>query len=272
MLSDFWSALLSEAFLQNAIIGGALASFVCGVMGPFVYVRQIGYVAGAIAHTVLGGMGMAFYFGFSPMLGALTSAVAAAFLIGWVSLYHRDREDSIINALWAAGMAVGIIFIYKTPGYDVQLLSYLFGNILMITYDDLKLMAVLGVIIFTCIMLFYPKLLAVAFDEEFARIRKINVRFYYFMLLVLIAITTVLLVQIVGLVLVITLLVLPTATAATFKRSMVGIMGGAVVGGLLLTEGGVFLSYGLNLPSGPTVILLCTVVYLLAISYRWLKS
>jgi zinc transport system permease protein len=260
-----------EMFLWHAILGGVLASLVCGILGPFVYVRQIGYVAGAIAHTVLGGMGMAFYFGYSPLLGALGAAVVGAFLIGWVTLYHRDREDTIINAMWASGMAVGIIFIYKTPGYDVQLLSYLFGNILMITSDDLQVMALLGGIVIVTITLFYHQLVAITFDENFARLRGLPVSFYYFILLLLIAITTVILVQIVGLILVIALLILPSATAALFQKSLSSIMALAVVLGVVLVFGGIMLSYQWNWPSGATIILVLTICYLLVVSLNQIK-
>ncbi|MBF0209138.1 MAG: metal ABC transporter permease [Oligoflexia bacterium] len=269
-MDSFWSAISSWLFLQNAICGGVLTSLVCGVIGPFVHVRQIGYVAGAIAHTVLGGMGIACYLGKSPLLGAMIAAIFSAVIIGWVSLFHREREDSIINSLWAAGMALGIIFIYKTPGYDAQLLSYLFGNILMVSNEDLLLMGILVGVVCLFVYLFYPVLLAISFDENFAKIRGIRVGFYYIMLLILVAITTVLLVQIVGLILVITLLILPSAISAQFFRSLPMIIVMAILVGMFFTELGIYFSYLLNFPTGPTIILLITLVYLTIIAGDYL--
>lgn len=265
---SFLSAIREELFLQNALIGGFLTSIVCGVIGPLVYVRQIGYVAGAIAHTVLGGMGIAFYYGFSPLVGAMIASIIAALIIGWVGIYHKEHEDSIINALWATGMAIGIIFIYKTPGYDVQLLSYLFGNILMITSEDIFLMLGIGAVVIFMIILFYPKFLAITFDPDFAKLRGVPIAFYNYLLLILIAISTVLLVQIVGLILVMALLLLPSATASYFSKSLPQIMFGAILGGAFFTELGIYLSYEWNYPSGAIIILLFAVIYLFVILSR----
>ena len=118
--------------MQNALMGGILASLACGIIGSYVVVKRIGYLAGGIAHAVLGGMGIAYYLGRSPIEGALVAAIVFAFILGWVSLRMQQQEDTIIGALWAGGMAVGILFISKTPGYNVDLMSFLFGNILMI--------------------------------------------------------------------------------------------------------------------------------------------
>lgn len=264
-MTSFLEALLSHTFLQNALLGGILASVACGVMGTYVVVKRIGFLAGGIAHSVLGGMGVAYFFGANPVGGALAAAVVAALLIGWVSLRRRQNEDTIIAALWAIGMAVGVMFISRTPGYNVDLMSYLFGNILMVPREDLYLMAALDIIMLSVVLLFYRQFLAVSFDEEFARLRGVNVDFFYMLLLVMVALTVVILIQVVGLILVIALLTLPAAIAAQYVRSLASIMSLATVLGVAFTSGGLALSYPPDLPSGATIILLAGTVYLLSL-------
>lgn len=143
-MSELLLAFAAETFMRNALIATLLASLGCGVVGTYVVAKRISYLAGGIAHTVLGGMGAAYFFHRDPMLGAVAAAIAAALLIGWVSLRWRQNEDVIISALWAVGMAVGVIFISQTPGYNIDLMSFLFGSVLMVSGSDLVLMGGAG--------------------------------------------------------------------------------------------------------------------------------
>ncbi len=143
-MTEFFQALGEQRFLQAAVVAGVLASVGCGVMGTYVVVKRIAFLAGGIAHSVLGGMGAAVYFGFDPLAGALVAAFIAALLIGWVRLAWQAQEDTLISALWAIGMSVGLLFIAKTPGYQADLMSFLFGNILLVPSDSLVFMAALG--------------------------------------------------------------------------------------------------------------------------------
>ena len=152
-MSTFLEAVTTQPFMQNALMGGVLASVACGAIGSYVVVKRIGYLAGGIAHAVLGGMGIAYYLGRSPIEGALVSALIFAFILGWVSLRMHQQEDTIIGALWAGGMAVGILFISQTPGYNVDLMSFLFGNILMIAPEDLYWIAGLDTFILVIVSL-----------------------------------------------------------------------------------------------------------------------
>src|SRR5690606_25474593 len=163
---QFLDLVFSQTFLTNAVLGGIVASLACGMIGPFVVVKRIGSAAGGIAHSILGGMGAAIYFGFDPMYGALASSVLAAALITLVAQHFRDFEETLINALWAFGMAVGIIFIAKTPGYTPDLNSYLFGNILMATRDNILMSFLLTATIGLCTLILYRPLVAVSFDPE----------------------------------------------------------------------------------------------------------
>jgi zinc transport system permease protein len=263
-MSGFFAALGEQAFLQTALAAGLLASLGCGVMGTFVVVKRIAFLAGGIAHSVLGGMGAALFFGFDPLLGALGAAVLSALLIGWIRLAARTQEDTLIGALWAVGMAVGILFIAKTPGYTTDLMSYLFGNILLVPVRDLWFMAALDVLLLVVVVLFYRQLLAVSFDEEFARLRGVPVTFFYLLLLVLVALTVVILIQVVGLILVIALLTLPAAIAGHYVGTMGRTMVLATLLGGLFTSAGLALSYAPDLPAGPTMILLSGAFYILS--------
>ena len=267
---EFFQAALSYGFLFNALLTGVLAGVACGVVGTFVVVRRITYIAGSIAHCVLGGMGLARYLEvvvgwtwINPLHGAAAAALLAAFTIAFVTLYSKEREDTVISAIWAIGMAVGVVFIAATPGYNVDLMSYLFGNILMVGVQDLYLIAVLDFVVLLTVVLFYNKLAAVCFDEEFARIRGINVEFIYVLLLCLTALTVVILVTVVGIVMVIALLTLPAAVAGFFTRNLGQNILLAIMLSVLFTVLGLALSYTPDLPAGATIILLAGGTYLL---------
>jgi zinc transport system permease protein len=261
-MSAFLAALATQSFLQHALAAGVLASIACGIVGSYVVVKRIGYLAGGVAHTVLGGMGIAYFLGKSPIGGALVAALLAAAIIGWVNLRLRQHEDTIIGALWAVGMAIGVLFISRTPGYNVDLMSYLFGNILMVPREDLLLMAGLDAVIVALVVLFRKQFLAVCFDEEFARLRGVPVGLFYLLLLWMVALTVVILIQVVGLILVLALLTLPAAIAGQYTRTLAAMMLVATLLGMIFTGAGLALSYEPDLPAGATIILLAGVAYL----------
>jgi zinc transport system permease protein len=260
-------------FLQYAVAAGLLSAVACGIVGSYVTVRRITYIAGAIAHSTLGGMGAARYLernlGWSfltPMHGAVFAALLAAIVIGLVSLYGREREDTVLSAVWAIGMAVGIFFITRTAGYSEDLMSYLFGNILMVRRMDLFLIVGLDLLVVAVSFLFYHQLEAVCFDEEFARLRGLKVELYYILLLCLTALTIVTLLQVVGIVMVIALLSLPAATAAFMTRQLWQTILVAIGLNVLFMIGGLAVSYRPNLPAGATIIVLAGVVYIAVVS------
>jgi len=261
---NFITAFSQHNFLQTALLAGLLASLGCGVMGSYVVVKRIGYMAGGISHSVLGGMGAALFFGFSPTLGALLAAIGAALSIGWIKLRWHAQEDTLIGALWAIGMSVGVLFISRTPGYSADLMSYLFGNILLVSVDQLWEMALLDVLVIALVLAFYRQFLAVSFDEEFARLRGVPVTVFYLLFLCLVAITVVMLVQVVGLVLVIALLTLPAAIAGHYVHTMGKMMLLASALGAFFTSAGIAISWQLDMPAGAIIILLAGISYVLS--------
>jgi len=270
---EFLDALSSSALLQRALLAGIIASVACGVVGSYVVARRISYIAGGVAHCTLGGMGAARYLQevhgwtwLNPFDGAIAAALVAAIIIGWVSLRARQREDTVISALWAIGMAVGILFIARTPGYYEDLMSYLFGNILLVSHGDLLMIVVLDVVVVACGVLLYRNFLAVCFDDEFARLRGVPVERYYLLLLCLTALTVVVLVTVVGLVMVIALLTLPVAVAGSFVNRLWQVMIVSTLISIALTTGGLAISYGPELPPGATTIALAGGLYVFVLA------
>ena len=274
-MTEFFQALLQHSFLQHALLAGLLVSVSSGIVGTYVVTRRITYLAGGIAHCVLGGMGFARYMQvvhewtfMTPMLGAMIAALLAAFIIGWINIKAKERIDTVISAFWGMGMATGILFIAKTPGYGEDLMSYLFGNILLVTRGDL--LAIIGLDLFITVtaLLCHKQFVAVCFDEEFARLRGINTQFFYFLMLALTALTVVLMVSIVGIVMVIVMLTLPAAIAGRFCLRMGAMM--ALAAGLcaVLTFCGLAISYGPDLPAGATIIVLTGITYLASLFFK----
>ena len=269
---EFVEAVGQHDFMRNALATGLLVSVACGVVGTYVAVRRIGYIAGGIAHCVLGGLGAALYarraLGWDwvqPMYGAILAALGAALVIGVDTIKAKEREDTIIGAIWALGMAVGILFIFRTPGYNEDLMSFLFGNILLVSGGDLWLIVALDAVVVVASVLFYDELLALCFDQEFASLRGVRVQAFYLLLLCLTALTVVLLVTVVGVVLVIALLTLPIAVAGRLARSLWQMMALSVLLSAVFTTGGLALSYSPDLPPGATIVLLAGAVYVLVL-------
>jgi len=266
---EFLQALRDVPLLRFALYAGLISSVTFGVVGSFVVARRIGYIAAGIAHSILGGIGASYYlartYGWeswcTPMLGAVIAALASAAIIGWVSLRVKEREDTIIGAIWAFGMAVGLLFIFFTPGKAVNLDSFIFGNILFTSRGDVIATVILGAIVLTLIALFYHKLVAVCFDEEFARLRGISSKAYYLLLLGITAISMVLLVRLAGIILSLALIVLPAATASKISKRLWTIMVIATGLSMIYNVYGLALSYQLEVPTGPLIVVMGSIVY-----------
>ncbi|RLC87949.1 MAG: metal ABC transporter permease [Chloroflexi bacterium] len=255
-------------FMRNALLAGVLVSFACGIIGTFVVVKRMVFISGGIAHTAYGGIGLGYFLGSNPVLGALVFSVAAALGMGVVQRKTRERADTVIGVMWAIGMALGIIFVDLTKGYKADLLSYLFGSILAVPTSDLWLMLALDVIILVLVTLFYKELLAVSFDETFTTVENVPVDAIYLLLLCMIAFTVVMMMRVVGLIMVIAMLTIPAAISAQFVKDMRRMMGLASILGVLFTTTGLWLSYFLNLTSGATIILVSGAAYLLSLGLQ----
>ncbi len=271
----FFTAIADNPFLLMALAAGLAASFASGIIGSYVVVKRIVSMSGSIAHSVLGGMGVCLWLRrtyhldfLTPLQGALAAGLISALLMGWIHLKYREREDTVIAAIWATGMSIGVVFIALTPGYNVELTNFLFGNILWVSHSDLMLLLSLDVLIAAAVAIFYRRFLAICFDEQQALLQKVPVHTLYLLLLCLVAIAVVLLIQVVGAILVITMLAIPAAIAGTLSRTLSRMMLIATLLGALFTFLGMYFSYELNWPPGATISLVAALFYCFSLVVR----
>jgi zinc transport system permease protein len=252
---------LQFEFMRNALLAGITASIICGVIGSLIVVNRLVFLSGGIAHSAYGGIGLAFFFGWPYMVGAIGFSFVAAMLMAAVSIKSKQRADTIIGVMWAVGMAFGILLLDMTPGYNVDLMSYLFGSILSVPRSDLITMAIVGILIFILVFYFFQDLLVMSYDEEFAMVRGVPVKRLYYMLIGIVAVTVVMVVQVVGLILVIALLTIPPYIAEKYTRSLPQMMLLACCFGMLFTVGGLWISYTLDMTSGAAIIFLAGIAF-----------
>jgi zinc transport system permease protein len=255
-------------FMRNALLAGVLVSIACGIIGTFVVINRIVFISGGIAHAAYGGIGLGYFFKFNPVLGAVIFSLAAALGMGIVQRYTRQRADTIIGVMWAIGMAIGIILVDLAGGYKADLMSYLFGSILAVSWRDLLMMLLLDTIVVALAVLFYKELLAISFDETFATVANVPVDAIYLTLMCTIALTVVMMMRVVGLIMTIALLTMPAAISGLFVKDMKQMMGLASILGMVFTTAGLWLSYFLNLTSGATIILVAGAAYLLSVAVQ----
>ena len=252
---------LGYGFMQNALLAGLLASIVCGIVGTLVVVRRIVSLSGSVSHSAFGGIGLGYYLGINPIHGALVFSIGSALGIGAVSKYAKEREDTVIGMFWAAGMAIGILFIGLTPGYAPDLFGYLFGSIISVPTSDLILIFLLDIFVISIVALLYKEMMAVAFDEEYSAVAGLPVKFLYYLTLILVAITIVALIRIVGIILAIALLTMPAAIAGKFTHNMKKMMALSIILSTLFITTGLWMSFVLDIESGATIILVAAVAY-----------
>ena len=253
--------LFSHGFVQRALVAAVLISIAAGIVGALVVVNRLVFMTGGIAHTAYGGVGTAIYAGWPvlPVTGAFTAA--AALLLGLLSLRRRERTDTLIGVIWAAGMAFGLIMVELSPGYQAGLMTYLFGSILAVSSTDLWIMAAIDGVILAAAIYYYRDILSFSFDPVFARTRGIPVTGLYLMLLVLVAETVVMMIQVVGLLLVIALLTLPPYLAQRYNRTLGGMMVASGLFALLFCLTGLWVSYQFDIGSGPAIIATACVLF-----------
>lgn len=250
------STILSYEFMQNAILVGIMASIVCGVIGPFIVTRRMVFISGGLSHTAFGGLGIAYWLGIRPLIGATAFVLAAAVLIGRQEEKTMSRNDLFIGILWAVGVAIGIVFIHMTPGYAPDLMTFLFGNILTVPRADVIITLFLVLIVSGAVMIFYNGFVAIALDEEYARARRLPVAALKMGLMILTALSIVTLIQVVGILLVIALLTIPVAVASELSMNFRRIMLLSILCGILICLSGLMISYFIEFPSGASIILI----------------
>lgn len=255
--------LLEYAFFRNALFGSLLTAIACGIVGTYIVSRRLVFISGGITHASFGGLGLGFYLGMNPILMAMLFSILSAFGVEWVSKTQNVREDSAIAGVWSLGMALGVIFIFLTPGYAPNLSAYLFGNILTISAADIRWIAALVVVLILVCALFLRNIVYVAFDRDFAVTQHLPVKAIEYMMMFFIAVTIVLSIRLVGIMLLMSLLTLPQITVNLFTSSFKKIIWGSILIGFLACVSGLVLSYYLNVPSGAFIILVLVVLFLI---------
>lgn len=266
-------------FLRNALLSGLLASISFGIVGTYVVTRRLTSLAGAISHSVLGGIGLILFLSgrglnflnLTPLHGAILASILSAVGIFLITRYMRAREDAVIGAMWAFGMAIGMIFLAYTPGYKDPM-SYLFGSMLLITNRELLDLAIVAVLILGISLFFFSQFWAICFDEEFAVVRNIRVNLLYMLLLIMTALTVVMMIPMVGIVLVIAQLTLPVLIAEQFSQRLSSLMLSSILVCASISTLGIFISYLLDLPPGPVIILVSVCVYLTINAFKIFKK
>lgn len=263
---------LSYEFIQHAIIAGFLVSFASGIIGSLIVVNRMVFLAGGIAHTAYGGIGLAVYFGLPIFFGASIFAVCAALIMAFITFNQRHRIDTFIGLIWAVGMAIGIILVDLTPGYNVDLMSYLFGSILAVSREDIWFMGILLAVIIFVMTFWYRDILAVSYDSEYAALRGINVKLFYTLILILSALTVVVAIKVVGLILVIALLTIPIYIAEKLSASLAKMMFLSGVLSSIFTLCGLWLSYSYDLTSGASIIMVSAFSLAVYLLYNRIKA
>lgn len=271
----FYAPFFSNPLLLMALLSLIGASFSSGIVGTLVVVKRMVFITGSIAHSILGGMGLFLFLSrtfnlhyLSPLYGALFSGVLTALIIAWVMARYKERLDTLIGSIWALGMSAGIIFVSITPGYTTELLHFLFGDILWTTKQDILTLLSLGLVVIITTFVCYHKFMVILFDEELAKLQKVNVSFYNTLLMVLISLTIVILVKIVGAVLLIALLSLPAAIAGNYTSKLSTMMIVAIALNAAIGFVGLYISYILNFPPGATITLITSLVYFFHLIFR----
>jgi zinc transport system permease protein len=262
--------LLNYEFFTNAVLAALLASISCGITGTYIVTRRIVFMSGGLTHASFGGIGIGYFLGINPVVGAAVFAVLSALGIEYFSQKAKLRNDSVIAMFWALGMATGIIFIYISPGYAPDLMSYLFGNILTVSASDILFMAILTAVILLFFILFIKAIMFISFDEEFASTKNIPGRLFSYLLIVLVALTVVVNIKVIGIILVLSLLTIPQNIANTFSRDYRKIILYSVLFGFAGIVAGLAGAYYINIPSGASVVFILVVMLAVVKTVRFI--
>lgn len=256
------SEYLSMPFVQMALVSSVFISVLCGVVGCLIVVRRVALIAGSVSHAAFGGIGLGFWLGYPPFTVALVFSALLGVGMGLFKDKWLNREDTALSALWAAGMALGILFIYQSEGYAADLIGYLFGSLLLIESGDLWMLGIMSVVAVGSVMVLYRTFQALTFDEPFARISNIPITVLNVVFYTLVSLSVVVLIKVVGVILVLALLTLPAASVERFSRTLFAMMVSASFLAFLECVLGLWLAIAVNRPAGPIIILISFAVYL----------
>jgi zinc transport system permease protein len=258
------TSIFQYGFIIKGLLGAIFASITAGLAGTYIVSRRMVFLSGGITHASFGGIGIGYFIGINPVIGAAVFGILSALGVEYLSVKQKIREDSAIGILWAFGMAIGIIFIYLTPGYSPNLMSYLFGSILTVTNADIIALGIMSLLLILYFGVFYRTILYISFDEVFARTYSSYVDIFKYVTTSLIALTIVLNIRMAGVVLVLSLLTIPPNIAMIFTKIYFKIVVWSIVAGFAGTAAGYAISYSAGIPVGATIIFTLVVIWVLA--------
>ena len=256
--------IFQYGFIIKGLLGAVFASITAGLAGTYIVSKRMVFLSGGITHASFGGIGIGYFIGINPVIGAAVFGILSALGVEYLSVRQKIREDSAIGILWAFGMAIGIIFIYLTPGYSPNLMSYLFGSILTVTNADILALGIMSVILILYFGVFYRTILYISFDEVFARTYSSYVDIFKYVTTSLIALTIVLNIRMAGVVLVLSLLTIPPNIAMIFTKSYFKIVIWSILAGFAGTAAGYAISYSAGIPVGATIIFTLVIIWVVA--------
>lgn len=257
---EFFIDILRYDYLANALLAAILAGITCGIVGTYIVSRRMVFLCGGITHASFGGLGIAFYLGLNPILGASIFAILSALGIEWASDRGRMREDSAIGIIWSIGMAIGALFMSITPGYTSgDLASYMFGSIITVTQQDIILLAIITTLCVMGAIFFSRPIMYIAFDRSFSTSQGIATRLISYAMSIVVAITIVLAIRIMGIVLLLSLFTIPVVVANSFTKSYTAITFWASIIGVLGAVVGLIVSYNWEVPPGVSIIFSLTI-------------
>ena len=256
--------LLEYAFFRNALVGIILLSIPAAIIGTYIITRRMVAITGGVTHACFGGLGLGYFLGFNPIIMAAVFAVASSLGVEWMSGRHRVRRDSAVAVVWALGMAIGVLFVFLTPGYVPELNAFLFGNILTITVADLWIFAGFTIFLLVFYFLFFERIVVISFDKDFAKVEGLPVKFINSAMSVLVALCVVLTIKMVGIMLLMSMLSLPPMIAETRLTRFGSITIGAVMISMITCIAGLFISAFIDVPCSALIVLLQVIVFFLA--------
>jgi zinc transport system permease protein len=260
---DLFIELLGYTFFRNAMLAAIFTSINCGIIGTYIVSRRLVFISGGITHASFGGIGIGYFLGSNPIITAVVFAVFSALGIEFLARKADLREDSLIGIFWSFGMALGIVFVFITPGYAPNLMGYLFGSILTVTGQDIILMIILTFIVTGFFAVFHKVILFISFDPEYAKTHNAPVQMLNYILIALVAVTIVLSIKSAGIILVISLLTIPQTIANLFTKNFIRMM---IISSAIAFTGiftGLMLSYSYNIPSGASIIMSLVIAFII---------
>lgn len=254
--------MLQYEFFRLALLAVVIIAIAAAMIGTYIISRRLVALSGGVTHACFGGLGLGYFLGVSPIAMAAVFAIGSSLGVEWLSRRLHVREDSAIAVVWALGMAVGVLFVFLTPGYVPELNSFLFGSILTVSGKDIAVFAAFTVLLILFFACRYRQIVAVAFDRDFARVAGLPVRFISVTATVMTAVCIVLTIRLVGIMLLMSMMTLPMMIAEVWLHRFGPLMVAGAVVSVTCSVAGLFIGTVIDVPCSAIIVLLLCAAYL----------